>query len=67
MGIVEGMHGLRDIIPELDKRFRYAVEVEQNFLYIRFIGDRTIQENDFGEIQKDIVSEMKNGPDLQKE
>ena len=24
MGIVEGMHGLRDIIPELDKRFRYA-------------------------------------------
>jgi hypothetical protein len=27
MGIVEGMHGLRDIIPELDKRFTYAVEV----------------------------------------
>jgi hypothetical protein len=27
MGIVEGMHGLWDIIPELDKRFRYAVEV----------------------------------------
>jgi uncharacterized protein YecE (DUF72 family) len=27
MGIVEGMNGLRDIIPELDKRFRYAIEV----------------------------------------
>ena len=27
MGIVEGMNRLRDIIPELDKRFRYAVEV----------------------------------------
>jgi hypothetical protein len=24
MGIVEGMNGLRDIIPELDKRFRYT-------------------------------------------
>ena len=94
MGIVEGMHGLRDIIPELDKRFRYAVEVRDSswfqdlaysffannkmcmvwsqlagirtppivttdFLYIRFIGDRTIQEKDFGKIQKDRVSEMK--------
>ena len=82
MGIVEGMNGLRDIIPELDKRFRYAVEVSRDsswfqdlaysffannnicmvwnqladirtpivttdFLYIRFIGDRTIQEKDF--------------------
>jgi uncharacterized protein YecE (DUF72 family) len=27
IGVVEGMNGLRDIIPELDKRFRYAVEV----------------------------------------
>jgi len=27
MGIVEGMNGLRDIIPDLDKRFRYTVEV----------------------------------------
>ena len=94
MGIVEGMNGLRDIIPELDKRFRYAVEVRDSswfqdlaysffannnmcmvwsqlagirtppivttdFLYIRFIGDRTIQEKDFGKIQKDRVSEMK--------
>ena len=30
-----------------------------DFLYIRFIGDRTIQEKDFGKIQKDRVSEMK--------
>jgi uncharacterized protein YecE (DUF72 family) len=27
MGIVEDMNRLRDSIPELDKRFRYAVEV----------------------------------------
>ena len=33
--------------------------VTTDFLYIRFIGDRTIQENDFGEIQKDRVSEIK--------
>jgi uncharacterized protein YecE (DUF72 family) len=94
MGIVEGMNGLRDIIPELDKRFRYAVEVRDSswfqdlaysffsnnnmcmvwnqlagirtppivttdFLYIRFIGDRTIQEKDFGKIQKDRDLEMK--------
>ena len=31
MGIVEGMNGLRDIMPELDKRFRYAVETVRNF------------------------------------
>ena len=30
MGIVEGMNGLRDIIPELDKRFRCAVEVRDS-------------------------------------
>ena len=33
MGIVEGMHGLRDIIPELDKRFRYAVEVRDSLWF----------------------------------
>jgi hypothetical protein len=27
MGIVEGMQGPRDIISELDTKFRYAVEV----------------------------------------
>ncbi|MGC2427229.1 MAG: DUF72 domain-containing protein [Nitrososphaeraceae archaeon] len=30
MGIVEGMNGLRDIISELDNRFRYAVEVRDS-------------------------------------
>jgi hypothetical protein len=33
--------------------------VTTDFLYIRFIGHRTIQEKDFGRIQKDRVSEMK--------
>jgi hypothetical protein len=33
--------------------------VTTDFIYIRFIGDRTIQEKDFGMIQKDRVSEMK--------
>ena len=90
MGIVEGMKRLRDIIPELYRRFRYAVEVSKrhsswfqdlaysffannntrmvwsqlagirtppivttDFLYIRFIGDRTTKEKDFGKIQKE--------------
>ena len=30
-----------------------------DFLYLRFIGDRTIHEEDFGKIQKDRVMEMK--------
>ncbi len=30
MGIVEGINGLKDIISELDKRFRYAVEVRDS-------------------------------------
>jgi uncharacterized protein YecE (DUF72 family) len=33
--------------------------VTTDFLYIRFIGDRNIQEKDFGKIQKDRVAEMK--------
>jgi hypothetical protein len=33
--------------------------VTTDFLYIRFIVDRTILEKDFGKIQKDRVSEMK--------
>ena len=33
--------------------------VTTDFLYIRFIGDRTIQEKDFAKIQRDRVSEMK--------
>ena len=30
-----------------------------DFLYLRFIGDRTIDEKDFGKIQRDRVMEMK--------
>jgi uncharacterized protein YecE (DUF72 family) len=80
-------------VPELDTRFRYAVEVRHSswfqdlaynffanndicmvwsqlaelrtppivttdFLYLRFIGDRRIQEKDFGRIQIDRVMEM---------
>src|ERR671930_33546 len=30
-----------------------------DFLYVRFIGDRSINEKDFGKIQKDRVMEMK--------
>jgi uncharacterized protein YecE (DUF72 family) len=30
-----------------------------DFLYLRFIGDRTIDEKNFGKIQKDRVMEMK--------
>jgi uncharacterized protein YecE (DUF72 family) len=33
--------------------------VTTDFLYLRLIGDRTIQEKDFGKIQKDRFSEMK--------
>ena len=91
--IFEGLERLRDLVPELDNRFRYAVEVRHSswyqdlaynffanndislvwsqlaelqtppilttdFLYLRFIGDRSIQEKDFGRIQIDRVLEM---------
>jgi uncharacterized protein YecE (DUF72 family) len=94
LGLAEGIGGLREIVSQLDKRFRYAVEVRDSswfqdlaynffrnnnicmvwsqlagirtppivttdFLYIRFIGDRSIDEKDFGKIQKDRVAEMK--------
>jgi uncharacterized protein YecE (DUF72 family) len=94
LGLAEGLEGLREIVPELDKRFRYAVEVRDSswfqdlaynffrnnnismvwsqlagirippivstdFLYFRFIGDRNIDEKDFGKIQKDRIVKMK--------
>jgi uncharacterized protein YecE (DUF72 family) len=34
--------------------------VTTDFLYVRFIGDRSISEKDFGIIQRDRVSEMNN-------
>ena len=92
--IVEGLDALRNILPYLDKGFRYAVEVRHrswfqdlaynffrnnqmclvwsqlaeihtppivtsDFVYVRLIGDRSIQEKDFGRIQIDRVKEMK--------
>ena len=89
--IMPGLEGLRQLVPLLDDRFRYAVEVRHqswfqdlaynffannnlcmvwsqlagirtppivttDFIYIRFIGDRSIDEKDFGKIQKDRVS-----------
>ena len=94
MEIKPGLESLRQLVPLLDNRFRYAVEVRHqswfqdlaynffadnkicmvwsqlagirtppivttDFIYIRFIGDRTIDKKDFGNIQKDRVSEMK--------
>jgi uncharacterized protein YecE (DUF72 family) len=91
--IFEGLERLRDLVPGLDTRFRYAVEVRHtswfqdlaynffanndicmvwshlaeiqtppivttDFLYLRFIGDKSIQEKDFGRIQRDRVLEM---------
>jgi uncharacterized protein YecE (DUF72 family) len=93
MQITPGLEGLRQLIPLLDERFRYAVEVRHqswfqdlaynffannnlcmvwsqlagirtppivttDFLYVRFIGDRSIDESDFGKVQKDRVLEM---------
>jgi uncharacterized protein YecE (DUF72 family) len=93
--IMPGLEGLRNLLPLLDDRFRYAIEVRHqswfqdlaynffadnnlclvwsqlakirtppivttDFLYVRFIGDRSIDEKDFGIIQKDRVSEMSN-------
>ena len=92
--IVEGLDALRNILPYLDKGFRYAVEVRHrswfqdlaynffknnqmcfvwtqladiktppivtsDFVYVRLIGDRSIQEKDFGTIQIDRIKEMK--------
>jgi uncharacterized protein YecE (DUF72 family) len=94
MEIMPGLEGLRQLVPLLDNKFRYAVEVRHqswfqdlaynffadnkicmvwsqlvgirtppivttDFLYVRFIGDRSIDEKDFGKIQKDRVSEMR--------
>jgi len=91
--IFEGLERLRDLVPALDKRFRYAVEVRHSswfqdlaynffsnndlclvwsqlaelqtppilttdFLYLRFMGDRSIHEKDFGRIQINRVLEM---------
>lgn len=102
LGIVEGLEALREVVPELDNRFRYAVEVRNNswfqdlaysffannnicmvwsqlaglrtppvittdFLYVRFIGDGRIGEEDFGRIQIDRIAEMQYWSDKVKQ
>jgi uncharacterized protein YecE (DUF72 family) len=89
----EGLERLKELVPQLDNNFRYAVEVRNkswfnelaytffannniclvwsqladirtppvvttDFVYLRLIGDRSINENDFGKIQKDRTEEM---------
>src|SRR5438093_13382195 len=101
MQIFEGLESLRELIRELDTRFRYAVEVRHpswfqdlaynffanngiclawsqlaemktppvvttDFTYLRLIGDRSIQEKDFGRIQIDRVLEMQKWVDRLK-
>jgi uncharacterized protein YecE (DUF72 family) len=91
--IHKGLEHLRELVPQLDTRFRYAIEVRHpswfqdltysffanndialdwsilaelqtppiittDFVYVRFIGDRRIQEKDFGRIQIDRITEM---------
>jgi uncharacterized protein YecE (DUF72 family) len=98
MQIFEGLESLRELVRELDTRFRYAVEVRHpswfqdlaynffanngicmvwsqlaelktpqvvttDFLYLRLIGDRSIQEKDFGRIQIDRVLDMQKWVD----
>ena len=102
LGIVEGLEALREFVPELDNRFRYAVEVRNNswfqdlaysffannnicmvwsqlaglrtppvittdFLYVRFIGDGRIGEEDFGRIQIDRIAELQYWSDKVKQ
>jgi len=98
MQIFEGLESLRDLVPNLDPGFRYAVEVRHSswfqdlaynffanngicmvwsqlaelktppvvttdFLYLRLIGDRSIQEKDFGLIQIDRIEDMQKWVD----
>lgn len=98
MEIMPGLVGLKELLPYLDRSFRYAVEVRHpswfqdlaynffanndicmvwsqlarlstppvvttDFVYVRFIGDRSIDEKDFGRIRKDRVLEMQQWAD----
>jgi hypothetical protein len=39
------------------------VELTSDFLYLRFIGDRSINEKDFGKVQKDRIKELEGWSD----
>jgi uncharacterized protein YecE (DUF72 family) len=41
-------------------KLRTSPIVATDFLYVRFIGDRSISEKGFGTIERDRVSEMNN-------
>jgi uncharacterized protein YecE (DUF72 family) len=99
--IHKGLEHLRELVPNLDPRFRYAIEVRHpswfqdlsysffanndiclvwnqlkeiqtppivttDFVYVRLIGDLTIQEKDFGRIQIDRIAEMQRWADKVK-
>jgi uncharacterized protein YecE (DUF72 family) len=99
--IHKGLEHLRELVPNLDRRFRYAIEVRHpswfqdlsysffanndicmvwsvlaglqtppvittDFVYIRVICDRSIQEKDFGRIQIDRIAEMQKWADKVK-
>ena len=42
----------------LSKRLQALAEITTDFFYLRFIGDRSIDEKDFGRIQRDRQAEM---------
>jgi len=46
--------------------FQTPPVVTTDFVYMRFIGDRSIQEKDFGRIQIDRIGEMQSGPTVLK-
>jgi uncharacterized protein YecE (DUF72 family) len=99
--ISEGLEKLKQLLPLLDNRYRYAIEarheswfqqtaynffaenniclawsqlatiktppvVTSDFMYVRLIGDRSIDEKDFGRIQKDRSEEMQEWADKLK-
>jgi hypothetical protein len=50
---------IKDFKSKIFLIYHYIRFQTTDFIYIRFIGDRSIVEKDFGKIQKDKVSEMR--------
>ena len=40
--------------------------IATHFLYVRFVGDRNIQENDFGRIKIERIAEIQTRADISK-
>jgi hypothetical protein len=51
------------VSPQKELQSVTPITVTTDFLYLRFIGDRTIQQKDFGMIQIDRVLEMQTVAD----